>query len=90
MMWTPRGAELYDKFMCSDCHSPEADGSGAGLWMVRSDLRYMPADIHDQFLAIVIADVTGRTACLVRRWKLRNYPLVKTKMSVADANAIHA
>jgi len=49
----------------------------------------MPADIHDQFLAIVIADVTGRTACLGSTMN-SELPLVKTKMSVADANAIHA
>src|SRR3954469_4846277 len=46
------GAEVFEKFICGDCHSPEADGTGA--WILNGtipDLRYMPQDVHDQFLA---------------------------------------
>ena len=49
------GEQLFTRFNCNDCHSPGADGAGA--WIVDGtipDLRYMPKDVHDQFLAIVI------------------------------------
>jgi quinohemoprotein ethanol dehydrogenase len=88
---THRGAGLYEKFMCSDCHSPEADGSGA--WVVDGaipDLRYMPAEVHGQFLAIVMGGSHRNAGMPGFADGTPNYPLVKTKMSVDDANAIHA
>ena len=50
-----KGRTLYGKFFCSDCHSPEADGSGA--WVLDGaipDLRYMPPAIHQQWNAILL------------------------------------
>jgi quinohemoprotein ethanol dehydrogenase len=50
------GEALYRKFACDGCHSPGLDGSGA--WVLNGaipDLRYAPADVHEQWYAIVLA-----------------------------------
>ncbi|MGH9773261.1 MAG: hypothetical protein ACRD4Q_16455, partial [Candidatus Acidiferrales bacterium] len=84
-----RGHKVYYKFMCDDCHSPDADGSGQ--WRLNGtipDLRYMPAKVHQEFLAIVLGGIK-------RQWGMpgfaagAGFPLVKTKMSLADALALH-
>jgi quinohemoprotein ethanol dehydrogenase len=85
-----RGQKLFEKFMCDDCHSPDADGSGE--WRVNGaipDLRYMPADVHDQFLAIVLGG-SHRQNGMPAFGEGAGFPLVKTRMSVADAVALHA
>ncbi|MGA7540314.1 MAG: PQQ-binding-like beta-propeller repeat protein [Steroidobacteraceae bacterium] len=85
-----RGRRLFEKFMCDDCHSPEADGSGQ--WRLNGtipDLRYMPADVHEQFLAIVLGG-THRQHGMPGFADGAGFPLIKTKMSVADATALHA
>jgi len=59
-----QGAILFNRFVCEDCHSPQADGSGA--WVVNGaipDLRYMPADVHEQWLAIVMAGTHKIMGC---------------------------
>ena len=85
-----RGQDVFYKFMCDDCHSPEADGSGQ--WRLNGtipDLRYMPADVHDQFLAIVLGG-THRAHGMPGFAEGAGFPLVNTKMSVSDALALHA
>jgi quinohemoprotein ethanol dehydrogenase len=85
-----RGQRVYYKFMCDDCHSPDADGSGQ--WRLNGtipDLRYMPADVHDQFLAIVLGG-THRQNGMMGFAAGAGFPLIKTKMSLADALALHA
>ena len=85
-----RGQRLFEKFMCDDCHSPEADGSGQ--WRLNGtipDLRYMPAEVHEQFLAIVLGG-THRQNGMPGFADGAGFPLVKTRMSVADALALHA
>lgn len=50
------GAQLYVKFYCAGCHSPDLDGSGA--WVLDGaipDLRYAPPDVHAQWYSIVLA-----------------------------------
>jgi quinohemoprotein ethanol dehydrogenase len=85
-----RGAGVFGKFMCEDCHSPQADGTGA--WVVNGaipDLRYMPAEVHDQFLGIVLGG-GHRENGMPGFGNGAGWPLVTTKMSVEDANALHA
>jgi quinohemoprotein ethanol dehydrogenase len=85
-----RGQRLFEKFVCDDCHSPEADGSGQ--WRLNGtipDLRYMPADVHEQFLAIVLGG-THRQNGMPGFAAGAGFPLIKTKMTVADALALHA
>jgi quinohemoprotein ethanol dehydrogenase len=85
-----RGQKVFYKFMCDDCHSPEADGSGQ--WRLNGtipDLRYMPAGVHDQFLAIVLGG-THRANGMPGFGEGAGFPLATTKMSVADALALHA
>jgi len=50
-----RGGKLAHDLYCTGCHSSEFDG--AGRWVLDGgipDLRYMPADAHEQWYAIVI------------------------------------
>ena len=85
-----RGQRVFEKFMCDDCHSPDADGSGQ--WRLNGtipDLRYMPAEVHDQFLAIVLGG-THRGNGMPGFAGGAGFPLVNTKMSLADALALHA
>jgi quinohemoprotein ethanol dehydrogenase len=87
------GALVYSKFSCNDCHSPNADGAGA--WVVGGaipDLRYMPAEVHGQFLGIVLGGSHRENgmpgfAAGDAGWR---WPLVHTTMSVEEANAVHA
>jgi quinohemoprotein ethanol dehydrogenase len=49
------GEVLADSHNCTDCHSPKFDG--AGRWAINGgvpDLRYMPADAHRDWYAIVL------------------------------------
>jgi mono/diheme cytochrome c family protein len=84
------GAVVYNKFSCNDCHSPDADGAGA--WVLDGaipDLRYMPADVHGQFLGIVLGG-SHRENGMPGFGSGAGWPLVETKMTVEEANAVHA
>jgi mono/diheme cytochrome c family protein len=84
------GEKVFGKFMCEDCHSPNADGTGA--WVVNGtipDLRYMPADVHDQFVGIVFGG-SHRENGMPGFGAGAGFPLVDTKMTVEEANALHA
>ncbi len=85
-----QGQAVFSKFICGDCHSPEADGSGQ--WKLDGtipDLRYMPADVHDQFLAIVLAG-THKENGMPAFGTGAGFPLVTTKMTADEAVALHA
>jgi quinohemoprotein ethanol dehydrogenase len=85
-----RGEGVFYKFMCDDCHSPDADGSGQ--WRVNGtipDLRYMPPEVHEEFFAIVLGG-THRQNGMPGFGEGAGFPLISTKMSVADAVALHA
>jgi quinohemoprotein ethanol dehydrogenase len=84
------GAAVYNKFSCNDCHSPNADGAGA--WVVDGaipDLRYMPAEVHGQFLGIVLGG-SHRENGMPGFAAGAGWPLEETKMTVEEANAVHA
>jgi quinohemoprotein ethanol dehydrogenase len=84
------GAKVYNKFFCQKCHSPEADGSGA--WALGGevpDLRYMPRSIHKQFGDIVLGG-THREQGMPKFSVPIGQPLIKTFMTPAEAEALHA
>ena len=84
------GEAVFSKFSCNDCHSPDADGAGA--WVLDGaipDLRYMPADVHSQFLGIVLGG-SHRENGMPGFGAGAGWPLVETKMTVEEANAVHA
>jgi quinohemoprotein ethanol dehydrogenase len=84
------GEALYSKHICFDCHAPRADGSGA--WTEDGaipDLRYMPAESHRQWYEIVLAG-SHRKYGMPGFGTPPGYPIVKRKMSVEEADAIHA
>jgi quinohemoprotein ethanol dehydrogenase len=86
-----KGAIAANKFRCTNCHGAGLDGSGA--WTLRGaipDLRYMPQDVHDLFLGIVMGGLGRRNGMPGFADGGENYPLVNTTMTLDDANAIHA
>ncbi|MCU1241689.1 MAG: Quinohemoprotein alcohol dehydrogenase QdgA [Candidatus Acidoferrum typicum] len=85
-----KGEVLYQKFVCDGCHSPGTDGSLA--WVLDGaipDLRYMPADVHNDWYAIVLGG---------SHWDKGmpgfadppKFAFPNAKMTVQDADAIHA
>lgn len=87
---THKGEVLYQKFVCDGCHSPDTDGSRA--WVLGGaipDLRYMPADVHKDWYAIVLGG---------SHWDKGmpgfadppKFAFPHAKMTVQDADAIHA
>jgi quinohemoprotein ethanol dehydrogenase len=86
-----QGSEVFNKFSCGDCHSPEADGAGA--WILDGaipDLRYMPADVHGQFLGIVLGGSHRENGMPGFAGEGAGFPLEHTKMTPEEANALHA
>jgi quinohemoprotein ethanol dehydrogenase len=84
------GRTLYNKHFCSDCHSPEADGSGA--WILDGaipDLRYMPLAVHQQWNAIVLSGSRCRYG-MPGFMEPAGFPVVTGKMTREEADAIHA
>ena len=85
-----RGEVAAYKFRCSNCHGGLLDGSGA--WTMNGsipDLRYMPHDVHDRFLAIVMGGSARKNGMPGFADGGENFPVVST-MTLEDANAIHA
>jgi quinohemoprotein ethanol dehydrogenase len=85
------GSRLFVQYTCENCHSPQADGAGA--WVLNGaipDLRYMPADVHDQFFAIILGGSRRNYGMPGFADGIPNYPLVSVRMSVVEAQAIHA
>lgn len=86
-----RGAKAANVFRCTNCHGSGLDGTGA--WVLDGaipDLRYMPQEVHDRFIPIVMAGIKRRNGMPGFADGGENYPLVNTKMTLDDANAIHA
>lgn len=83
------GKRLYDAFYCQKCHSPEADGSGA--WVLDGevpDLRYMPRDVHAQFMAVVLGG-THHEQGMPSFSVPPGWPWIKTALTAEQAEAIH-
>ena len=84
------GSNVYTKFFCHKCHSPEADGSGA--WALGGevpDLRYMPKNVHQQFMAIILGG-THREQGMPKFSVPIGQPLLTTTMTPEEAEALHA
>ncbi len=85
-----RGAKVFLRFWCDDCHSPRADGTGA--WVVNGaipDLRYMPPEVHDQFMGIVYGGSHRENGMPGFGAGAAPWPF-DTKMTVEEANALHS
>jgi len=84
------GKELYKTFYCDGCHSPQLDGSGA--WVLDGaipDLRYAPADVHEEWYAIVLGGThweKGMPGFL----NPPKFAFPKLRMTPQQADAIHA
>jgi len=85
-----RGSELYGKFVCDGCHSPDTDGSGA--WVLNGavpDLRYAPPEVHRDWYGIVLAG-THWDKGMPGFADPPKFAFPNLKMTVEDADAIHA
>jgi PQQ-dependent dehydrogenase (methanol/ethanol family) len=83
------GAELADSHMCTGCHAPEFDGSGA--WTLNGavpDLRYMPEEAHRDWYGIVLGG-SHRAQGMMGFGVTQSFPEMDA-LSVADADDIHA
>jgi mono/diheme cytochrome c family protein len=84
------GAGLYQKHICFDCHAPQADGSGAYTEDgAIPDLRYLPAESHQQWYATVLAGSHQKNG-MPGFGNPPGFPIVMRKMSREEADAIHA
>jgi len=84
-----QGRVLYETHLCSGCHSPGLDGSGA--WTEKGaipDLRYAPPRVHKEWHAIVLAG-THREAGMLGFGIDMQFPNIK-KLTVEEDDAIHA
>jgi quinohemoprotein ethanol dehydrogenase len=84
-----QGRVLYQTHMCGGCHSPGLDGSGA--WTVNGavpDLRYAPAEVHQQWDAIVFAG-THKSEGMMAFGVDQHFPDL-TALTVEESHAIHA
>src|SRR6202158_3725393 len=85
-----KGEVLYQKFVCDGCHSPGTDGSRA--WVLDGaipDLRYMPADVHRDWYAIVLGGSHADKG-MPGFADPPKFAFPNAKMTVQDADAIHA
>jgi quinohemoprotein ethanol dehydrogenase len=86
-----QGVKAAVKFRCMNCHGQRGDGSGA--WVLDGaipDLRYMPPDIHDKFLAIVLAGFRRSYGMPGFADGIANFPIESPPMTVEEATALHA
>jgi quinohemoprotein ethanol dehydrogenase len=84
-----RGELLAGEFGCTGCHSPRLDGSGR--WVVDGgvpDLRYMPAEAHRDWYAIVLGGSHSNQGMLSFA-SARTIPPTPA-MTQAEADDIHA
>lgn len=84
-----RGKSLYEGHLCSGCHSPGLDGSGA--WVEGGaipDLRYMPEQSHRDFYATVIGGA-HRAQGMMPFGVAQRFPEI-TPLTMDGADAIHA
>lgn len=86
-----RGEELLYKFGCWACHGGRSL-DGAGAWVVDGavpDLRYMPVEIHSQFIAIVMGGSDRQNGMPGFDDGHLNWPH-SFLMTLDEANALHA
>ena len=84
-----RGELLAGDFGCTGCHSPRLDGSGR--WVVDGgvpDLRYMPAEVHRDWYAIVLGGSHSKQGMLSFASARAIPPMLA--MTQAQADEIHA
>jgi quinohemoprotein ethanol dehydrogenase len=84
-----RGESLADSYDCTDCHSPKFDG--AGRWAVNGgipDLRYMPADAHRDWYAIVLGGSHRQQGMLP--FGVASKTPARPALTAAEADDIHA
>ena len=84
------GKDLYRVFYCEGCHSPGLDGSGA--WVLNGavpDLRYAPAQAHNEWYAIVL-NGTHWDKGMPGFAHPPKFAFPTKRMNTADADAIHA
>jgi quinohemoprotein ethanol dehydrogenase len=84
-----RGELLAGEFGCTGCHSPRLDGSGR--WVVDGgipDLRYMPAEAHRDWYAIILGGSHSKQGMLSFA-SPRAIPPTPA-MTQAEADDIHA
>jgi quinohemoprotein ethanol dehydrogenase len=83
------GAKLADVYDCTDCHSPKFDGAGRRVLNGGvPDLRYMPADAHRDWYAIVLGG-SHREQGMMPFGVPSKVP-VRSALSPAEADDIHA
>jgi hypothetical protein len=83
------GALLAESHMCTGCHSPGFDGSGA--WTLDGavpDLRYMPEEAHRDWYGIVLGG-SHRAQGMMGFGATQSFPEMDA-LSVSDADDIHA
>ena len=87
-----QGQQLLRKYGCWDCHGGEKlEGSGA--WILNGsvpDLRYMPSDVHSQFLAIVLGGSRRQFGMPGFADGQQDFDVAIPHMTAEEANAIHA
>jgi quinohemoprotein ethanol dehydrogenase len=84
------GEALFEKHICFDCHGPAADGSGAFTEDgAIPDLRYLPAESHRLWDATVLGGSHQKNG-MPGFGNPPGYPIVRTKMTPQEADAIHA
>ena len=84
-----RGERLADNHACTDCHSPRFDGSGR--WVLNGglpDLRYMPAEAHRDWYAIVIGGSHREQGMLP--FGVAHAVPAMAALNIQDADDIHA
>jgi quinohemoprotein ethanol dehydrogenase len=86
-----RGKQTLEKYGCRNCHGgPLLEGRGA--WKLDGavpDLRYMPQDVHEQFVAIVLAGSRRSYGMPGFGDGILNWPGTD-QMTLDEANALHA
>jgi quinohemoprotein ethanol dehydrogenase len=84
------GQRVFKRFVCGDCHGPEADGDGA--WTLDGaipDLRYMPPSVRQQFFAIVLAGTRVKFGMpCFGCGGIASWPFVQTKLTTREALAL--
>jgi quinohemoprotein ethanol dehydrogenase len=84
-----QGERLFESHVCGGCHGPGLDGSGA--WTVDGavpDLRYAPAEVHQQWDAIVLGG-SHREQGMMAFGVAQQYPDISA-LTGEQASAIHA
>jgi quinohemoprotein ethanol dehydrogenase len=85
-----QGKQVYRKFVCDGCHSPDVDGSGA--WVLDGgipDLRYAPVEVHQGWDDIVLGG-THWDQGMPGFADPPKFAFPHWKMTKQEADAVHA